>query len=112
MSSKRQARFESLFQEEMAAVLTTKGREWFGTSFISVSEVRFSPDLHNANIFLSLHGIEDEKSLFKRILEQKGALKRELGKKVRHRVRKMPDIEFHLDDSIDRAGRIDELLKD
>lgn len=89
-----------------------KGKEWFGTSLIAISEVRFSPDLRNANIYLSLHGIEEPQALFKKILEEKGAIKRELGARVRHQVRKMPEIEFHLDDSIDRAGRIDELLKD
>lgn len=89
-----------------------KGQDWFGSSLISVSEVRFSPDLRNANVYLSLHGVEDQKALFKRILQDKGPLKRELGKRVRHHVRKMPEIELHLDDSVDRAGRIDELLKD
>lgn len=98
--------------EEMGNLFMKKGKEWFGTPLISVSEVRFSPDLRNAKIFISLHGIKDQKALFQRILEQKGALKRELGKSVRHQVRKMPEIELIHDDSIDRAARIDELLKD
>lgn len=87
------------------------GKQWFGSSLIAVSEVRFSPDLRNAKVYISLHGIRDEQALFQKILEHKGALKRELGKRVRDQLRKMPEVEFIHDDSIDRAGRIDELLK-
>lgn len=79
---------------------------------ITVSEVRFSKDLRNANVYISLHGFKDQQALFQQILKKKGSLKRELGKKVRHQLRKMPEIELHLDDSIDRAARIDELLRD
>lgn len=89
-----------------------KGKEWFGTSMIAISEVRFSEDLRNANVYVSLHGIAEQKKLFQRILERRAALKKELGKRVRHQLRKMPEVEFHLDDSIDRAARIDELLND
>lgn len=112
MAERRKARFESLFLEEIASLFMKHGNEWFGTSMITVSEVRFSKDLRNANVYISLYGFKDQKALFQRILEYKGALKRELGKKVRHQLRKMPEIELHLDDSIDRAARIDELLKD
>lgn len=112
MAEHRKDRFESLFFEEISSLFIEYGREWFGTSMIAVSEVRFSKDLRNANVYISLYGIPDQQALFKRILEQKGALKRELGKKLRHQLRKMPEIDLHLDDSIDRAARIDELLKD
>lgn len=112
MSERRKARFESLFLEEIGKIFMKHGKEWFGTPLIAVSEVRFSPDLRNAKVFISLHGVQDQKALFQKILEQKGPLKRELGKSVRNQVRKMPEIELIHDDSIDRAARIDELLKD
>jgi ribosome-binding factor A len=112
MSERRKARFESLFLEETASIFMKRGNEWFGTSLISVPEVRFSPDLRNAKIFISLHGIEKPERLFKAIVEKKGAIKKELGQRVGGQVRKMPEIELVLDDSIDRAARIDELLKD
>ena len=112
MSERRKARFESLFLEESASIFMKRGKEWFGNSMITVSEVRFTPDLRNAKIFISLHGIEEQEKLFRAIVEKKGAIKKELGKRVGGQLRKMPEIELILDDSIDRAARIDELLKD
>ncbi len=111
MSERRKARFESLFLEESSAIFMEKGKEWFGTTLISVPEVSFSPDLRNAKIFVSLHGIERPNELFQAVLQKKGAIKKELGKRVGGSLRKMPEIELILDDSIDRAARIDELLK-
>ncbi|MFB6257715.1 MAG: 30S ribosome-binding factor RbfA [Flavobacteriales bacterium] len=112
MATRRKARLESLFLEEVGQIFMEQGRGWFGSTLIAVSEVRFSPDLRNAKVFISLHGIAEQKQLFQKIQDQKGAIKKELGKKVRHQVRKMPELEFVLDDSIDRAARIDELLKE
>ncbi len=79
---------------------------------ITVSEVRFAPDLRNAKAFISLHGIQEPQKLFQAILDRKPAIKKELGQRVGKQIRKMPEIELILDDSIDRAARIDELLKD
>ncbi len=83
----------------------------FSGKMITVTTVRITPDLGQARIFLSIFpspGKED----FKKILqEHTGHIRHELGNRVRHQLRIIPELHFFLDDSLDYLDKIDRLLK-
>jgi ribosome-binding factor A len=80
-------------------------------TLISVSEVRVSPDLAIAHIYLSIFPQDKVKETMEQIEENTHRLRGELGALERHQLRIIPEIIFHLDETIDRMERIDELLK-
>ena len=94
----------------MSDILLRYARTLAGT-LISVSEVRVSPDLSIAHIYLSIFPQNKVTQTMTLIEENTHRFRGELGALERHQLRVIPEIVFHLDDTIDRMERIDELLK-
>ncbi|MBQ6791224.1 MAG: 30S ribosome-binding factor RbfA [Paludibacteraceae bacterium] len=110
MESTRQHKIARLIQKDMSDILLRYARALHGT-LISVSEVRVSPDLSIAHIYLSVFPQDKVASTMELIEENKHRFRGELGTLERHQLRIIPEIIFHLDDTIDRMEHIDELLK-
>ena len=109
MESTRQHKIARLIQKDMSDILLRYARTLHGT-LISVSEVRVSPDLAIAHIYLSIFPQDKVKETMALIAENTHRFRGELGTLERHQLRIIPEIIFHLDDTIDRMERIDELL--
>ena len=78
--------------------------------FCTVSEVRLSPDLSYAKVFVSFLGKNYKKrDGLDALKRSKGYIKSELAKRIK--IRKIPDLAFVVDDSLDRAEHIEELIK-
>ena len=110
MESTRQHKIARLIQKDMSDILLRYARTLNGT-LISVSEVRVSPDLSIAHIYLSIFPQNIVNQTMALIEENAHRFRGELGTLERHQLRVIPEIVFHLDDTIDRMERIDELLK-
>jgi ribosome-binding factor A len=77
--------------------------------FVTVTEVRVSPDLSHARVFISILGGEDEEqSALEALGSAKGFLRREIGRRVR--LRHTPELHFEVDRTLDHSDRIEELL--
>ena len=109
MESTRQHKIARLIQKDMSDILLRYARTLHGT-LISVSEVRVSPDLSIAHIYLSVFPQDKVQETMSLIEEHTHRFRGELGTLERHQLRIIPEIVFHLDDTIDRMERIDELL--
>ena len=110
METTRQHKIARLIQKDMSDILLRYARTLHGT-LISVSEVRVTPDLSLARIYLSIFPQDKVEQTMKLIEENKHRFRGELGSLERHQLRIVPEIIFHLDETIDRMERIDELLK-
>ncbi len=110
METTRQKKISALIQKEMSIIFQKKASE-FSNKLISVTTVRTAPDLSNAKIFLSIFPEENKDTVFKDILNSKSNLRFELGNQIKNQVRKIPDLQFYIDDSLDYAERIENLLK-
>lgn len=76
---------------------------------ITVSEVRISPDLKNANVYVTpLAGMKDPAELVEKLNLAAPSIRRVMGKKVV--LKYLPKLFFKMDKSFDEAGRINELL--
>ena len=74
---------------------------------VSVTQVRVSPDLSICTAHLSIFPSERGEE----IMETSAQIRYELGTRVRHQLRIIPELRFFIDDSLDYIDRIDELLK-
>ena len=109
MESTRQHKIARLIQKDMSDILLRYARTLGGT-LISVSEVRVTSDLSIAHIYLSIFPQDKVEQTMTLIEENKHRFRGELGTLERHQLRIIPEIIFHLDTTIDRMERIDELL--
>ena len=94
-----------IFLREMKPVL--------GPSLITVTQVRTTPDLSIARIYVSLMiiGEGNKESLLALIRENTSDLRRRLGMREGKQLRIIPHLEFYLDDSLDYIENIERLLK-
>lgn len=110
MQTTRQNKIARLIQKDLSDIFLRYARTLQGT-LISVSEVRVSPDLGIANIYLSIFPQDKVQETMKHIEEEHGKIRGELGTLERHQLRIIPELHFHLDETLDRMERIDQLLK-
>lgn len=105
----RTERVASEIQKALAGPLQRIAEE-VSAGFITVTEVRMSPDLQTARVYLSVFGGKptsvDVLDYIER--EHAGRLRHQLGKMVR--LRYVPQLQFYIDDSLDRAERINSIL--
>lgn len=111
MDSIRQKRINQLLKEDLSTIFQTKDSVLFPGQMVSVTHVSVTPDLGLAKVALSLFPHNEEVD-FKGVLEEyKNEIRFELGKKVRHQLRVVPELKFYLDDSLDRLEEIEDALK-
>ena len=111
METTRQKKVARLIQKELSIILQKEAPAFLGNIMVSVTIVRMSPDLANANIFLSIFPASDPSDALKLIKEHAGLIRKRLGDRVRHQLRIVPILEYFLDDSAAFAEEIENLLK-
>ena len=111
MDTIRQQKIARLLQKEIGEIFTKKEVSFSKTMMISVTQVRVTPDLGLAKVYLSLFPTTDKKEVIKDIQDKSRELRYILGKRVGQQLRHTPDLQFYLDDSFDYAEKIDQLLK-
>ncbi len=110
-ASTRQLKVGREIQKAMAEILRSKGMAAFGGAMVTVSEVRISPDLSIAKIYVSIFPSEKADAVMGILNENMKSYRGELGKIVAKQFRIIPELVFYLDTSLDYAEHIDELLK-
>ena len=111
MESTRQKKVSRLIQKELSLIFQKNTREILGNIMVSLTIVRISPDLADANIFLSIFPVDDPEAALKVIKNNTIMIRKKLGESVRNQLRIVPNLQFHLDDSSAYAEEIDRLLK-
>ena len=109
METTRQAKIARLLQKELSEIFRQQTAKTHGT-LVSVSVVRVSPDLSVAKAYLSIIPSEKAEEMLRNITESAKTIRYELAQKVRFQLRKTPELQFYLDDSLDYIDNIDTLL--
>ncbi len=110
MESTRQAKIARLLQKELSEMFRRQTAAMGGV-LVSVSAVRISPDLSVARGYLSIFPSERSQEILKNINSNARTIRYELGKIVRFQLRKIPELTFFIDDSLDYIEHIDNILK-
>ena len=106
METTRQNKISRLLQKELSEIFLLQTKSMPGT-LVSVSAVRISPDMSIARVYLSVFPSEKAEEMVKNINNNRY----ELGTRVRHQLRIIPELKFFVDDSLDYIEKIDSLLK-
>ena len=112
MSSTRQNKIERLLQRDLGDIFQKGTTTMFKGKMITVTKVRVSPDLSTARIYLSLFPVQEKKEFMEYINSLGGQIRYDLGKRIRHQLRKVPALSFFIDDSLDYIENIDKLIKE
>ncbi|MCD8165444.1 MAG: 30S ribosome-binding factor RbfA [Bacteroides sp.] len=111
METTRQSKIARLLQKELSDIFLLQTKAMSGT-LVSVSVVRISPDLSIARVYLSVFPSEKSEEIVKNINMNTKTIRYELGTRVRHQLRIIPELKFFVDDSLDYIEKIDSLLKE
>ena len=109
METTRQNKISRLLQKELSEIFLLQTKSMPGT-LVSVSAVRISPDM-SARVYLSVFPSEKAEEMVKNINNNMKSIRYELGTRVRHQLRIIPELKFFVDDSLDYIEKIDSLLK-
>lgn len=112
MDSTRQQKYNRLFLKEMGELFQKEGRNYYGNAFVTVTNVRVSPDLGVANIHISVFGVKDSNAVLEQIKKHTKEIRHLLGNSIRHQARIVPELKFFLDDSLDYVEKMEKLFKD
>lgn len=111
MSSTRQNKIERLLQRDLGDIFQKGTSTLFKGKMVTVTKVRISPDLSVARVYVSLFPVDDKKEFIDYINGVEGQIRFDLAKRVRHQLRKVPSLNFFVDDSLDYIENLDNLLK-
>jgi ribosome-binding factor A len=108
----RAERVATLIQQEVADLLNTEFRE-ITQSLVTVTDARATSDLSIAYVYVSILGATEEERqvAFSQIETSTSEIRSSLASRIRHQVRSIPDLRFILDESLERAQHIEELLE-
>ena len=111
MESNRQKKVARLIQKDLSQIFLLQYRDNYPGVMITITHVVVSKDLSIAKIYLSLFPDDGKHGLFEYIKSQKSIIKNALSNKVKHQMRKIPDLVFFLDNSLSHYDDINKLLK-
>lgn len=108
---KRQKQIGGLLQEEINLIFQHLGLTMIDGAMISISAVKITPDLLEARIYLSVFPNKDPKKVLKLFADRKWEIKKELAARVKNQLRRIPELKFFLDDTLDHVFKMEELFK-
>lgn len=108
---KRQKQVAGLLNEELNGIFQRLGLTMMDGGMISIAAVKVTPDLLEARIYLSLFQVKDPKSTLQKIEERSWEIKRDLTGRVAKQLRRMPELKFFQDDTLDHVFKMDELFR-
>jgi ribosome-binding factor A len=112
METKRQKQVAELIKRNFSMVLQNEGGYVYGPNvMVTVTGVRVSADLNLAKIYLSVYNTDNKQAVILEMDDNIARLKQSLANRIRKQVRRIPDISFFLDDTIDEMYRLDAIFK-
>jgi ribosome-binding factor A len=112
METTRQNKISRLLQKTLGDIFIKMTKTHFGNALITVTNVRVTPDLSIAKVYLSIYTLNSDKSaILPMINSMNSEIRYELGIKTGKQLRIIPALEFFIDDSLDYIENIEKLLK-
>lgn len=98
-------------QQELSDIFLRMGFNVTEGGMISISSVKMTPDLLEARVYLSMFQIRSPEEMLVRMKEKMGEIRRELGNRVAKQLRRVPELVFFLDDTLDQVFKMEALFK-
>ena len=107
----RQQKYGRLIQKELSDIFLRDKRGIIGNEFITITEVRMSPDLSIAKVFISMALTKDKNAVLNQITLHKSEIRKALGDRIRNQARIVPELIFVIDEVEENAQRMEDLIK-
>lgn len=112
MESKRQQKMGKEVQKVLSDIFIRHGRNYFKGVMVTITQVKLTPDLGLARVYLSIFPNKNGEEFFENLEKHKSEIRKHLGNEMGKRTRKIPDLEFYHDEVEEEASRIDKLISD
>ena len=112
MESTRQKKIGVTLQKDLTIILQKllkKGA--MGSIIASVTKVRVSPDLSSAKVYISVFPVKNTPVIFDLISQKKSEIRNSLGILIKNQIRRVPELFFYNDDSLEHIDSIDSDFK-
>ena len=109
---KRQKQISSVLHEELTAIFQRLSLNMIDGGMVSIAGVKITPDLLEARIYLSLFQVKDAEAAMKKIEDRAHEIKKQLAEKIKRQVRRIPEIKYFKDDTLDHVFKMEELFKE
>ena len=111
METSRQRKIATLIQRDLADIFRKNiKKQGINGVLISVTKVSVSTDLANAKVYLSIFPVSETKTLLKSITDSQSLIKHELAQRIRNQLRKVPELTFSVDDSLEYITTVEKAL--
>ena len=111
METNRQKKIGSVLQNDLVDILQGEIRKNGITNLvISVSKVSVTSDLGVARVYLSVFPQDRAKEILEAVKSNMQLIKHDLAQRVKMQLRKVPNLSFYIDDSLDYIEKIDNAL--
>jgi len=111
MESKRQKQVGEVVRRNFSIVLQNEGGYIYGTEpMVTVTSVKVSPDMGIAKVYLSVYNVEDKQSVVLQMDASNQKLRQALAHRVKRHMRRVPELHFYLDDTLDEMYRLNGLF--
>jgi len=107
----RQRKIAGVLQKDLVDVLQKAAQDGMRGTIISVSKVSVTADLGQAKVYISVFPSEKRDELLKGIISNTATIRYEMARRTRHQLRRMPELLFFGDDSLDYIEEIDKSLR-
>jgi ribosome-binding factor A len=109
-STVRQQKYNKLIQKELSDIFLKDKRSILDHAFITIAEVKMSPDLSVAKVYISMTLAKDKNATLDRLNSHKNEIRKALGDKIRNQVRIIPQLIFLIDEVEESAQRIEDVI--
>ncbi len=107
----RQQKIARQIQKDLGEMFARELADLVRGAMVTVTEVRMSPDLEYARVWVSVFPFERHDAIMASLESNNWRIRKTLGAKVRNQMRVVPELTFVLDDSFEYIEKIDKLLK-
>ncbi len=108
---KRQKQVAGLIQEQITTIFQRLGLNMMDGGMVSISSVKITPDLLEVRIYISLFKVADEKFVMKKLEDRSWEIKKELAARVKHQLRRIPELKFFYDNTLTHVYKMEKLFK-
>jgi ribosome-binding factor A len=107
----RQQKYSKLIQKELSEIFLRDKKGILGNAFITIADVRMSPDLSVAKVYFSMTLTKDKNAILNKIESHKSEIRKALGDRIRNQARIIPALVFFIDELEENAQRIEDVIK-
>jgi ribosome-binding factor A len=110
MDSKRQQKIGKLLQKEISTILISDTKSLFEGAFITVTQVKVTPDLSIARVYLSFLLTKNKEAILEKIKQNTKTIRQLLGDRIKSQIRIIPALHFYYDDSAEYADKMNNII--